>query len=268
MTTPLHPHYVEKPWGRFDLPQVFAAEAAGRQIGEVWFAAPAAVSMALLVKYIFTSEKLSIQVHPNDAQAQARGLPHGKAECWYILAADPGATLGIGTHAALDASALRAAALDGTIEAKMVWHAVQPGDYFHIPPGTVHAIGAGVTLVEVQQNVDVTYRLHDYGRPRALHLDDGVAVSVAAPYDPAHRGHWSGVGTHTLSDSPHFKLIATDDLMSAVQAAGAPLWIVPLTGHATVQGQSIMPGNCVMADCADLTDCAPGSTALIAWTPV
>src|SRR3546814_8823023 len=87
--------YVEKPWGRKDIPAIFP-DGNGRQIGEIWFEGPAGRHPPLLVKYIFTSEKLSIQVHPNDAQARERGLPGGKEECWYILDAEPDAKLGIG----------------------------------------------------------------------------------------------------------------------------------------------------------------------------
>jgi mannose-6-phosphate isomerase len=149
--------YVEKPWGRTDLPAIFP-NPDGRRIGEIWFDGPEGQHPPLLVKYIFTSEKLSIQVHPNDAEARERGLPGGKEECWYILDAEPGATLGIGLKRPLNAEELRAAALDGSIEALMDWKPVKPGDFFFIPAGTVHAIGAGITLVEAQQNVDVTYR--------------------------------------------------------------------------------------------------------------
>jgi mannose-6-phosphate isomerase len=88
--------YVEKPWGRHDLPGAFP-DGGGRQIGEVWFDGPDGRHPPLLVKYIFTSERLSIQVHPNDAQGRDRGLEGGKSECWLILDAQPGATLGMGT---------------------------------------------------------------------------------------------------------------------------------------------------------------------------
>ena len=92
----LERRYVEKPWGRTELPPMFDPPA-GERIGEVWFTDGA--ELPLLAKYIFTSERLSIQVHPDDAQAHARGLPAGKSECWYILDAEPGATLGLGPEA-------------------------------------------------------------------------------------------------------------------------------------------------------------------------
>lgn len=105
--------------------------------------------------------------------------------CW---PPKPGATLGIGTEGALNSDELRAASHNGEIKALMDWKPIACGDFYYIPGGIVHAIGVGVSLIEVQQNADVTYRLYDYGRPRELHLDDGVAVSRAAPYSqPLHR---------------------------------------------------------------------------------
>ena len=170
----LQRRYVEKPWGRTELPPMFDPPA-GERIGEVWFTDGA--ELPLLAKYIFTSERLSVQVHPDDEQARARGLAQGKSECWYILDAEPGATLGLGLTREVGSDELRAAALDGSIEQLMDWRAVAAGDFFFVPSGTIHAIGAGISLLEFQQNADVTYRLYDYGRPRELHLDDGMAVA-------------------------------------------------------------------------------------------
>lgn len=179
-------HRVEKPWGRHQLWPGFADPAPdGEPVGEVWFQTPGPEEPELLVKYIFTSEKLSIQVHPDDAQARAAGYARGKDECWVILDAEPDATIALGTHDVVGAEQLRAAALDGSIEELVDWKPVQAGDFYYSGAGTVHAIGAGITLVEIQQNVDLTYRLYDYGRPRELHLDEGVAVSDARPFVPA-----------------------------------------------------------------------------------
>jgi len=175
---------VEKVWGRDVLPAPFTAPT-GKRIGEVWFEPPAQLPQ-LLIKYIFASQNLSVQVHPSDAQTLAQGLGRqGKEECWLVIAAEPGARLGIGFGQSITPQAMRAAALDGSIEHLLAWHEVRPGDFYYIPANTVHAIGAGVSVIEVQQNSDITYRLYDYGRldddkPRELHLDAAVAVAQGA----------------------------------------------------------------------------------------
>ena len=225
----LHRHCVTKPWGRTDLPSAFAAPP-GQRVGEVWYQSPDAAPLPLLVKWLFTSEKLSIQVHPSDAEAQAAGFASGKEECWYIVDAEPGAVLGIGTTRPLNNEELRTASLSGEIEQLMDWKPVKAGDYFYIPAGTVHAIGAGITLVEVQQYADITYRLYDYGRPRELHLDDGVSVSKAAPYIDPRSGRVAA--NAQLVDGPYFSLWMVAD---AAGLAEVPVdvvrWVVPLSGE-------------------------------------
>lgn len=256
-------HLVEKPWGRTDLPAHFAA-TPGRRIGEVWFDAPDA-RLPLLVKWLFTSERLSIQVHPDDAQGRARGFVSGKEECWVVTAAEPDAVLGIGTIEPLDAAALREASTSGAIEQLMDWKPVQAGDYFYIPAGTVHAIGAGVTLVEVQQNADVTYRLYDYGRPRELHLDDGVAVSRAEPYGDPRSGQLSSDELQHLVAGPHFDLWhARAGQIAAVAAAHRPCWVIPLTGTVTGGALSAGAGECLYLASGDVVEAGPDSAALIA----
>ncbi len=224
----LERHFVEKPWGRTDIPAAFGTPQ-GQRIGEIWYAGVEAQPLPILVKWLFTSEKLSIQVHPSDSEAQLRGQPSGKEECWFVVNAAPGATIGMGTRQPLDSDHLRAASLSGEIEALMDWRCVAPGDYFYIPAGTVHAIGAGITLVEVQQYADITYRLYDYGRPRELHLDDGVAVSQARPYADPRAGRASG--NCQLVDGPHFRLWHVVDANGvAMLPADRRLWVVPLAG--------------------------------------
>jgi mannose-6-phosphate isomerase len=232
----LQRHFVEKPWGRNRIPAAFAAPSSMR-VGEIWFEEPGGAPLPILVKWLFTSEKLSVQVHPSDAEAQARGLPSGKEECWYIVDAAPGAVLGLGTKQPLDAVSLRQASLSGEIEVLMDWRPVQPGDYFYVPAGTVHAIGAGIRLVEVQQPADITYRLYDYGRldkgvARELHLDDGIAVAKAAPYTDPRCGQASG--NMQLVDGPHFRLWLVSDTAGLAQLpADTALWAVPLSGPDT-----------------------------------
>ena len=123
---------VEKPWGRTELPAMFGT-TGGRRIGEVWFTG-GGEDLPLLTKYIFTSERLSIQVHPDDEQASARGLAQGKSECWAILEAEPGAMLGLGLKRAVSKDELRAAALDGSIEQLMDWRPVSAGDFVFVRP--------------------------------------------------------------------------------------------------------------------------------------
>jgi mannose-6-phosphate isomerase len=181
--------HVERIWGRCDLAGPFAPPrgAGGEPIGEIWFEDSA--DAALLVKYLFTAERLSIQVHPDDRAARALGHKRGKDEAWYVVAAEPGAAIGLGLTRKVSRDALREAALDGSIERLLDWRAVAAGDFFYSPAGTIHAIGGGVSLVEIQQNLDLTYRLYDYGRPRELHLAEAVAVADpgpwAAPFEPA-----------------------------------------------------------------------------------
>ncbi len=255
---------VEKVWGRETLPPPFAAPA-GKRIGEIWFEPPEALDQ-LLVKYLFTSEKLSVQVHPGDAQAQALGDgARGKEECWLVIDAAPGATLGIGFDRAISGDELRAAALDGSIEELMIWHEVAVGDFFYIPAGTVHAIGPGVSLIEIQQNCDITYRLYDYGRPRELHLDRGVAVARGEPYGAQHRRQVAARGDVTLTDGPHFRLVRTDGPADDPAVFGdAALLVIPLDAAVTIAGERVEPGQCALADNLSVVDFPAEGRVLLA----
>ncbi|MGL5837379.1 MAG: class I mannose-6-phosphate isomerase [Sphingorhabdus sp.] len=258
----LNKHLVEKPWGRTDVPLIFG-DVEGRPIGEVWYQAPDDAGLPLLVKWLFTSEKLSIQVHPNDAQAQERGQPSGKEECWYIVDAEPDAVLGMGTIRPLSAEELRSASLSGDIETLMDWKPVRPGDYFYIPAGTVHAIGAGITLVEVQQYADITYRLYDYGRPRELHLDYGVAVSNAKPYADPRSGH--AKGNIEMVEGPHFWLRhVTDTAALVAEDRPGPYWLIPLSGEIRFADESLQKGDCLIVDKLDPLKLSPSSALLAA----
>lgn len=259
----LNKHLVDKPWGRTDIPADFG-DMGGRQIGEIWYESASSENLPILVKWLFTSEKLSIQVHPNDTQAQQRGMISGKEECWFIVDAEPEAVLGMGTTRPLNSDELRAASLSGEIEMLMDWKPVKPGDYFYIPAGTVHAIGAGITLVEIQQNADITYRLYDYGRPRPLHLDDGVEVSIATPYTDRRSGNVkSGL---SISDSPFFKMRHVTDIKNVSDIPpGQRLWIVPLKGEVSCEGDSGSVGDCLLLESGKMIEFADGTECLIAW---
>lgn len=236
---------VEKVWGRRDLPQPFANPGA-EPVGEIWFEPPQELPQ-VLVKYLFTSEKLSVQVHPSDAQAPAG--ERGKEECWLVLDAEPGATLAIGFKHAIPREAMRAAALDGSIEGALEWHPVRAGDFFYLPAGTVHAIGPGLTLVEVQQNSDITYRLYDYGRPRELHLDEGLAVARGEPYPAGCRRKVSDDESVTLVDGPHFRFSQCQGAPSAelCRRHGGAVLALPLEGSVRIGGEAIGPGECGLA---------------------
>lgn len=256
---------VEKPWGRKDLPALFPNPEC-RTVGEVWFEDAKGSELPLLVKYLFTSERLSIQVHPDDAQARARGLARGKEECWYILDCDQGAALGIGLTRALSRADMRAAIADGSIEELIHWRPVSPGDFFFIPAGTVHAIGAGITLVEIQQNADVTYRLYDYGRPRALHLDEGLEVSCLSAYalDPSH----AVMGENRILLQPglapfHVEMLSWSAETSPVLPAERS-WFIPLKGRGTIAGRQFGPGECWLVEPAEPIIGADEGSALVA----
>lgn len=219
---------VERVWGRRDIPAGFPALGPDVPVGEIWFEPPAGAP--LLVKYLFTAERLSIQVHPDDAAARAKGLPHGKDEAWYIIDAAPGARIGLGLTREVSREALRAAALDGSIEALLDWRPVTAGQLLHSPAGTIHAIGGGIALIEIQQNLDLTYRLYDYGRPRELHLEEGVAVAQPGPWHPSPAPafrieHWTKGGT-----------------------LRGPAMVVPLAGAGTIDGEALAAGSCWSVD--------------------
>jgi mannose-6-phosphate isomerase len=259
---------VEKVWGRDALPAPFASPD-GARIGEIWFEPPPEVP-SLLVKYIFTSENLSVQVHPDDAQALASGETArtgygGKEECWLVIQADPGAALGVGFTAPIDAAAMRAAALDGSIEHLLAWHPVSAGDFFYIPAGTVHAIGAGVSLIEIQQNSDITYRLYDYGRPRELHLDAGIAVAKGEVHDPALRRHIPETGTTELARGRYFTAHRLDGVPSAELCAeyAGPMLVIPRTGEVRLEGKVLRPGDCASAPGIDALDFSASGLCIV-----
>jgi mannose-6-phosphate isomerase len=128
----------------------------------------------LLLKVIFAREKLSVQVHPNDKLAQKYGQPRGKTECWYALAAEPGAQVAVGLKPGVTLERVKAGVHDGTLEESLTMVQVAAGDTIFVDAGTVHAIWPGSILLETQQNCDLTYRLYDYGRPRELHVEKAL----------------------------------------------------------------------------------------------
>ncbi|MBU7580211.1 MAG: class I mannose-6-phosphate isomerase [Porphyrobacter sp.] len=263
----LQGHAVEKVWGQRAIPAIYGDAAnTDEPIGEIWFADDAAPD--LLVKRLFTSEKLSIQVHPNDDQARASGHRCGKEEAWYVLSAQPGATIGAGFVQELSDEELRAAALDGSIEDLMVWHPVSPGDFFYVPAGTVHAIGAGLSVLEIQQNVDLTYRLYDYGRPRPLQLDESIASAIAGPF--VHRpARAIGPARDELVAAPKFtieRLVGAADHHVAASAAD-PVWLMPTAPGCTSADTALAAGTVWLAEASVEIAITAGGEMLVARGP-
>lgn len=236
----LQSHVVRKPWGRRDLPPPFSELAQeGDPIGEVWFDSPDPDGDDLLVKYLFTSEKLSVQVHPDDAAAQAAGYPRGKDEAWVVLRAEAGATIGLGPIRTLTRSELRAAAVSGAVEHELHWRAVVRGDIFYSTAGTIHALGAGLTILEIQQNVDCTYRLYDYGRDRELHIEAAIASADLHPYEWRFEPETIDEGRILLAHGPKIVLERWSDVEIELVAEDGPVWLIPLTTGITLGNEGL-----------------------------
>jgi mannose-6-phosphate isomerase len=237
---------VEKPWGRRDLlPQFGAVPAGDAPVGEIWFEDPrGGEPPVLLVKYLFTSERLSIQVHPDDMLARARGRDRGKEEAWVVLEAEPDAEIGIGLCEPVDRVRLRAAALDGSIVDLVDWRPAAAGDYYYSPAGTVHALGGGLKLIEVQQHADLTYRLYDYGRPRELHVDDAVEAADPIPYAPPFEPYAQAPGRLILAAGRKFVLERWRGAhRTQLLSFGRPIWLIPVAGAVRLDPDLLEPGT-------------------------
>jgi mannose-6-phosphate isomerase len=246
---------VEKPWGRHNLwPGFVDVPASSAAVGEIWFDVPKSggdiAEPELMVKYLFTSERLSIQVHPDDAMARAAGYKRGKDEAWLVLAAEPDSTIALGLREATTREALAAGALDGTIVDMVDWKPVKAGDVIYSAAGAVHAIGAGITLIEVQQNVDLTYRLYDYGRPRELHLKAGIAVSDPVPFVAPPVPGEIAPGRTILCEGGKFVLErwSWNGGRTVTLPDGVLGWLVPVTGSGGIGGARFEAGECWIID--------------------
>lgn len=261
-----------KPWGSNDLRPWSDAATNDGPVGELWFQRPdvAATDTALLFKLIFTTEPLSIQVHPDDAFARSIGLTNGKTEAWYILSAAPGAQVAVGLQYPLSCNEFRTAIADGSIANIVRWNHVRKGDVFFVPAGTIHAIGSNIVLAEIQQRSDATFRLFDYGRDRDLHIDKAISAANAGPAEgqsPSER--LSEVRT-VLIVNAHFVLEQLDFLPGSVWTLDAPIetWILIIDGGARIGSTKLSLGNAVFlkADRAEIEVGPRGLRALLAYT--
>lgn len=252
---------VEKPWGRDRLPSPFTS-AESKRIGEIWFDPPPEWP-DVLVKYLFTSENLSVQVHPDDKSAPAGS--RGKEECWLVLDAEPEARLAAGFKRETGATELRDAALSGTIERMLEWHEVERGDVFFLPARTVHAIGAGLAILEVQQNSDITYRLYDYGRPRELHLDEAVAVAETTPYPSEHRRHFDLDRATDIMTGRYFEIEIA--VHGETQDHRGDCLYLPLIGRVTAAGVEAEAGSCLFVSRGQRADFEADAVAVVVKRP-
>jgi mannose-6-phosphate isomerase len=248
-----HVRVVHKPWGVGDLQPWSSIDGGDDAVGELWFERPEkdAPIPALLLKLLFTSEPLSIQVHPDDTFARAMGMPNGKSEAWYIISAEPGAQVAIGLKCRVTPLELRASIRNGSIVELVQWRSVAKGDVVFIPAGTIHAIGAGIVLAEIQQRSDTTFRLFDYGRKRELHEDNGVAVAHAWPLQPPPDPTRLSSERTLLVASRYFVLerLELPPGSSWALLAEPETWILVLEGHAAIglaalsRGQAVFVGG-------------------------
>ena len=261
-----------KPWGMLDLRPWSSARSDDGAIGEIWYERPSRVATepSLLLKILFTNQPLSIQVHPDDAFAQSIGLPNGKTEAWYILAAAPEAKVALGLDRSLTLQQLREAVDDGSIADRVVWRAVSAGEAIFVPAGTIHAIGTGLVIAEIQQRSDATFRLFDYGRQRELHIESAVAVANAEPATSQALPDRLTNDRTLLVSSPHFVLERINLRPNAAWRLEAEreTWLLALDGGARVGAFDLGIGDAVFAqsDCVDIHAGPTGMVCLAAYT--
>jgi mannose-6-phosphate isomerase len=272
----LLPIFRERVWGRDNLAPWFPVIPRQSRIGEIWFTFeenstsigpslgelirehPEMLGTAadsrhpgicpLLAKLLFTSDRLSVQVHPDDAYAEQHHQSLGKTEAWYVLDAEPAGELAAGVCRAVTADEFRKAAESGEINRLLRWRKVTAGDVVFLPAGTVHALGAGLTVFEIQESSDITYRLYDYGRARELHLDHGMAVARLNPEDARVITKALAPWREELVESDYFRLERLRPKESMRIARGLPYYLilVCVKGSGSIGEQTFAPGQAWM----------------------
>jgi mannose-6-phosphate isomerase len=244
-------HAIAKPWGVEDLRPWSNVSRDGDAIGEIWYERPGSAGAApsLLLKLLFTSQPLSIQVHPDDTFAQSIGQPNGKTEAWYVLSAAPEAKVAIGLSQHLTPKEFRAAIDDGSISDLVRWQTVLPDDVIFVPAGTIHAIGAGIVVAEIQQRSDVTFRLFDHGRQRELHTESAIMAADAGPAERQLKASRLTDERTLLASSPHFVFERIDLTPNSAWRLDAECetWILVLNGNARAGPFDVAIGEAVFA---------------------
>ncbi len=268
----LIPSFDERPWGVRDLRPVYT-KTVKEPIGESWLtwgdnviangplngrtlgevakqyrcdlvgkAAPYEDRFPLLVKFLFTAEKLSVQVHPDDEGARRVGERFGKTECWYVLDAKPGAQVALGLKPGVSVEKLRQAIRGVQAEELLNWVEVQRGDMLYVAAGTVHTIGGGLVLLETQQSSDVTYRLYDYGRPRELHIEEGLAA-IKLHCRAGKVVRHTGDNPRFLVRSPFFQVekLRLQSVLDGEVTPASPHIIVAIDGSGILESAGMEP---------------------------
>jgi mannose-6-phosphate isomerase len=260
MPDQIQPKFVERVWGKHDLAPLYPAQQ--KRIGEVWFQ-----NGELLIKFLFTSEKLSVQVHPGDSYAaEHHSGSAGKTEMWHVLANEPGAEIALGFRQAYAKHEAREAAETGAIMGLMQWIPAKAGETYLIPSGTVHALGEGYVICEIQQTSDVTYRMFDYNRkpPRELHLDHSIAVAQIEPWrapktTPPHIADCSYFVTDKLTWAEPFTFAPTGKRDEA---------LIVLSGQGMFGNAPYQPGEVWRTTAASFTITPRSSTSVLhTWVP-
>ncbi len=267
-----HAHSLPKPWGVADLRPWSNAGDDANTIGEIWYerSDSTAVSPSLLLKLLFTNQPLSIQVHPDDAYAQSIGLPNGKTEAWYVLSAAPEAKLALGLKRRVSPAQLHHAIDDGSISDLVVWQAAHPGDTIFVAAGTIHAIGAGLVIAEIQQRSDATFRLFDHGRGRELHIENALAVANAGPAEfRVTPTRLTDTRTLLVSNS-HFTFERIDLAPNSTWYLEAKheTWLLVVSGSACAGSFDLTIGDAIFAqvDYVNIRVGRDGLAGLVAYT--
>lgn len=294
------PEFYERVWGARDLRPYFNRAVEADPIGEVWLtgeacraangplagqtlreltaqygadligeAAPQPSRFPLLIKFLFPRQKLSVQVHPDDEGARLAGEACGKTECWYVARAIDGAQVGVGLRPGINREMFRMAIEANQAEHMLNWFDVHTGEMIYVDAGTVHAVGPNCIILETQQNCDLTYRLYDYGRPRELHLDRGMA----AIREITHAGRiqpYRVSGHEELVCSPCF-IVEKHRIEAAVRLDAGPgkssvQVLVALDGGAVVECAGAQPLTFMRGESVIIPASSPAVTLRAQWS--
>lgn len=267
-----HANSLPKPWGVLDLRPWSNAGDDANTIGEIWYerSDSTAVPPSLLLKLLFTNQPLSIQVHPDDTYAQSIGLPNGKTEAWHVLSAAPEAKIALGLKRRVSPEQLRHAIDDSSISDLVVWQAAHPGDTTLVTAGTIHAIGAGLVIAEIQQRSDATFRLFDHGRGRELHVENALAVANAGPADFRITPTRLTDARTLLVSNSHFTFERINLAPNSIWCLEAELetWLLVVSGSARAGSFDVTIGDAIFAqsDHVNIRAGRNGLAGLVAYT--